>query len=245
MAGSRLRVVAPGRTEDELARLGALALPEVTAVIDSDESLPNHRPSALILDPVDRAGLAAALARGFDRYVEWTGPAGTADALRRAAAGLVISLTTRSAHRALTGAVLSRAVLERGIIAHGMVAGVGGAVQEAIANAVIHGNLGLSFGTDEFEDLGGFHRAVADRLAAPDAAQRRVTVDIDWTAADVTVAVSDEGQGFEAPAIDSADLDPAGFAPTGRGLILMRALASRVEFDSAGRRVRLAFTRCP
>jgi sigma-B regulation protein RsbU (phosphoserine phosphatase) len=184
------------------------------------------------------------LARGFDRYVEWNGAAGTADALRRATAGLVISLTTRTAHRALTGTLLSRALLERDIITQAMAPAVGGATQEAIANAVIHGNLGLRFGASaEFEDIGAFHRAVTDRLAARDAAERRVTIDIGWTAADVTVAISDEGPGFESPNFAPSGGETPGEAATGRGLLVMRSLASRVAFEADGRRAVLGFAR--
>jgi serine/threonine-protein kinase RsbW len=79
--------------------------------------------------------------------------------------------------------------------------------------------------------------ANAVRHGAPDAGGR---VYVDVTAYDdrVVLEVADNGAGFDGKHIASDDL----YAPSGRGIMFMRALMDRVEFetpDSGGTRVRL------
>ncbi|MEJ0072006.1 MAG: ATP-binding protein [Pseudomonadota bacterium] len=128
-------------------------------------------------------------------------------------------------------------MLARNVITAGMASKVSGATQEAIANAVLHGNLGLNPAGAE-EDFDAFHRAIAARLTEPDVARRRVTVDISWTAAEVTIEIGDEGDGFEPPDADSMALT---VAASGRGMTIMRSLASRIAFKDGGRRTVLGF----
>lgn len=199
-------------------------------------------PIAIILGPVDRTALAAALAERGDYYVEWTQAAETAAALTRAAAPLVVSLTTRTAHHSLNGRMIAEALAARGVVAPALAAHVAGAVQEALANAIIHGNLGLRMAADGDAAFERLHEAIAERLAGAEALRRRVTIGVSWTASDLRIAVSDEGDGFAPPPGDAV---ASGRAASGRGLMVMRNLATNVAFADGGRSTVLTFARLP
>lgn len=119
------------------------------------------------------------------------------------------------------------------------------AVHEALANAVLHGNLGLP-GLRE-----GGSRSLADyvvemrrRLDVPAFAERRVTVGICWDEAAAHVSVLDSGNGFAWERAFEPRRHHAGpTAAGGRGLLLMSALAENVSFSLGGRLVTLRFSR--
>lgn len=89
--------------------------------------------------------------------------------------------------------------------------GVHLAVEEALVNAIRHGN---RLDTSK-------HVHVACRLK-PDL---------------VRIEITDEGEGFDPSAVPDPT-DPANIdAPSGRGLMLMRSFMSRVEYNDVGNRV--------
>lgn len=120
--------------------------------------------------------------------------------------------------------------------------GIGMAMQQAILNAMIHGNLELS--NDEME-------AARDNLLADPAtevirarsgqrpySERRVAVDARITPDQLEVTVADEGPGFD---VASAESLLGGGPELGerRGLRLMRILMDEVRFNAAGNEVTL------
>lgn len=91
------------------------------------------------------------------------------------------------------------------------------ALEEAIVNAIKHGN-----GYD------------------PD---KSVTISCDVSPEHVVVVIEDEGEGFELTAVpdptDDINLDK----PSGRGIMLMQSFLTKVEYLNGGRCVRLEKTR--
>ena len=87
------------------------------------------------------------------------------------------------------------------------------ALDEALANAVRHGN-----GSDP---------------------QKQVQVD--WSINDeaFTITVEDEGEGFDPHAVPDCTLDENLTLPSGRGVMLMKAYMSEVTFNDRGNRVTL------
>lgn len=111
-------------------------------------------------------------------------------------------------------------------------------LHEAISNAVVHGNLqvegmkGLSV-----EALDRFSSAMANRMADPSFAGRRIEVSCWFPAAgELLVEVADEGSGFV-----PQDREGAGPDASGRGLDLIAAIARQVELLDHGRRIRIRF----
>jgi len=116
---------------------------------------------------------------------------------------------------------------------------VGMALQQALLNALVHGNLEISFG--EMEDarermlVSGPYNLVEQRRGAAPYSQRRLFVDVRITRDDAQFTVRDEGPGFD----HAAALSERGAARLegGRGLRLMRTFMDEVRFNPAGNEV--------
>ncbi len=91
------------------------------------------------------------------------------------------------------------------------------AVEEAVGNAIHHGN-----GND------------------PD---RKVTIEYSADAASVVIDVQDEGLGFDPRSVPDPTRPENVDIPAGRGIMLMRCYMSEVEFTVRGNRVRMRFVR--
>lgn len=111
---------------------------------------------------------------------------------------------------------------------------VGVAVQEAVVNAVVHGNLQVSSALKS-GDWEGYHRTIAERAAAPPYRDRRVTVTLRAERGrSLTVTVADQGPGF-APESLPDPTDPANIEKgSGRGLLLIRTFFDRVTHSPTG-----------
>ena len=119
---------------------------------------------------------------------------------------------------------------------------IGIALEEALLNAIYHGNLEVSSKLKENGD-GPFHAlARARRTQAPYAA-RRVRVSARVTPAKATFVVTDEGPGFNVAGLPDPT-DPEFLErPSGRGLLLMRSFMDDVRYNPTGNRCTLSFGR--
>jgi CheY-like chemotaxis protein/anti-sigma regulatory factor (Ser/Thr protein kinase) len=111
---------------------------------------------------------------------------------------------------------------------------LGIALQEALLNALLHGNLEL--------DSQQLHRALDDdpdlvrrRAVESPYAERRIHVYAELSADTARFIIRDDGPGF-AHADFAGDIEPNDL-PSGRGLVLMRAFMDEVSFDAAGNEV--------
>ncbi len=109
------------------------------------------------------------------------------------------------------------------------------ALHEAVTNAAIHGNLGIAAdGADPAFTL-------ADRidaaLADPVRAGRPLVISAQRQGTRLLLSVRDGGEGFAAERVATPDSG----RPYGRGIQLMRALASSVQFQLGGRECCLVF----
>jgi serine/threonine-protein kinase RsbW len=93
------------------------------------------------------------------------------------------------------------------------------AVEEALSNALFHGN-----GNDPAK------RLVIEYEAGPSA---------------VAIEVVDEGAGFDPEAVPDPTRPENVDIPSGRGILLMRAYMTEVEFHPPGNRVRMTYRRRP
>ena len=117
---------------------------------------------------------------------------------------------------------------------------VGMAFQQALLNAVIHGNLELSH--EQVQDarenlLSGRGRGLLEqrRIESP-FSERRVFVDVRLTKSEATLVVRDEGRGFDVAGLQAHAQNGDNLAG-GRGLRLMRMFMDEVHFNSAGNEV--------
>jgi anti-sigma regulatory factor (Ser/Thr protein kinase) len=117
------------------------------------------------------------------------------------------------------------------------------ALNEALTNAVIHGNLDLS--SDLREQNGqAFADAVAERCRDARYATRRVDIRVSCDPGAVRWMFTDEGRGFDVERVmrrlaEDDNLERA----SGRGLMIMQAFVDHLRFEEGGRRVVLALDR--
>ncbi len=191
---------------------------------------------------VDFDRLAPLMDRAYLGYVEVGGfgdlPLGP---LGPAPGRLLLILKTRHAYGMDTAALLSRALTARGAMPSADPDDFHLAMHEAIANAVVHGNLGI--GSELRTDPRGllkFARLVSERLKDPDHGSRPLIVDARWDTAWLEVAVKDHGDGYDHGAVSNRS---DATAKHGRGLSIIRHRADRVDFADGGRSLICRFAR--
>ncbi|PPQ33400.1 ATP-binding protein [Rhodopila globiformis] len=153
------------------------------------------------------------------------------------APGLCLAVRTETAFRLPLAAILLAVVTERNPAAedHGHLIEL--ALHEAVANAVMHGNLAIATaGRGSVDDYGCFCMELNRRLNDPVACARCVILNAWWTSKRLCFAVSDQGQGFTYG--ESASPDDT---PHGRGIRLMRDLTQSVHWNQRRRRLILTF----
>ncbi len=93
------------------------------------------------------------------------------------------------------------------------------ALEEALVNAFRHGHKGMP--------------------------NTPVLVEYDVSSTRVMLAIEDQGPGFTPEAVPDPTLDENLEVPTGRGLLLMRAYMTSVEYVGRGNRVEMVYDRPP
>jgi CheY-like chemotaxis protein len=115
---------------------------------------------------------------------------------------------------------------------------LGVALTEALLNAILHGNLGVSSELRE-EGLNLFFDQADQRSSEQPYCDRRVFVDARWTREECQFVVRDEGPGFDVASLPDPT-DPENLVrASGRGVLLMQMFMSEVEFNDAGNEVRM------
>jgi CheY-like chemotaxis protein len=112
------------------------------------------------------------------------------------------------------------------------------ALEEALLNAIIHGNLEVS---SRLKELDGcvFDDFVAERESHPHYGRRVVEVVCEVTPREVRYQITDEGPGFDVAQVpDPCNEDRLGLS-SGRGILMMRAFMDEVIYTPPGNRVTL------
>ena len=114
----------------------------------------------------------------------------------------------------------------------------GTALEEAMLNAMYHGNLEVSSELKELDHQAFYTLAEERRLAVP-WIDRRIYVRIRLNPQEATFVIRDDGAGFD-PSTLPDPTDPENLArPFGRGVMLMRAFMDSVSYNSIGNEVTL------
>jgi CheY-like chemotaxis protein/anti-sigma regulatory factor (Ser/Thr protein kinase) len=118
------------------------------------------------------------------------------------------------------------------------------ALEEALVNAVIHGNLEVGSELRERSD-GAYERLIGERRRMPRYSQRRVHISCEISTDAAAVVIRDEGPGFDTSSIpDPRDPERIALA-SGRGVLLMRTFMDEVVYNSSGNEVTLVKRRPP
>ena len=115
------------------------------------------------------------------------------------------------------------------------------ALEEAMLNALLHGNLELS--TTEAQEVrattlqGETCELVAQRCEQDAIRNRSIRLSFHLTRTYAKITITDSGNGFDANAIpNSGDPDPIG-VEAGRGLVLIKNFMDEVSFNSKGNEI--------
>lgn len=115
---------------------------------------------------------------------------------------------------------------------------VGVALQEALSNALFHGNLELSSDPQQAED-GDYYGAAARRCTMEPYRSRSIEIEAELNREAVRYVIRDEGSGFDTSRlhkpVNPEDLVRAG----GRGLLLIRSFMDDVSYNAAGNEITL------
>jgi DNA-binding NarL/FixJ family response regulator len=114
---------------------------------------------------------------------------------------------------------------------------VGVALDEALINALVHGNLEIS--SELREQEGAYEEQIQQRLSEPPYCHRSVFVSGEFTPAAARFVIRDEGPGFDPTQLPDPT-DPENLLrPYGRGVLLMRAFMHDVAYNARGNEVTL------
>jgi CheY-like chemotaxis protein len=115
---------------------------------------------------------------------------------------------------------------------------VGVALEEALVNALYHGNLEVSSELLRRED-GAYRKLVEERRGRPPYRDRRIHVTARLAPAEAVYVIRDEGPGFDASALPDPR-DPVNLERvSGRGLLLIRTFMDEVSYNEAGNQITL------
>ena len=110
------------------------------------------------------------------------------------------------------------------------------ALQEALINAIEHGNLEMESDLREAED-DRFHKLLNERRQQSPYKDRRVYVNVKLTRSVAICTVRDEGSGFNPDTLPDPT-DPANLRKiSGRGLLLIRTFMDEVTFNDKGNEI--------
>jgi anti-sigma regulatory factor (Ser/Thr protein kinase) len=211
------------------------------AASDLSHEVGRHRLVLLVSD-VDRAAVTAALVEPYAAVVEWGDDDETVGEWAAAPvpdAGFYVSLTTATAFGLQVAGLVSDTLTACGVVPVDQRSVIELCLQEAVANAIIHGNLGIaSTAKDHPEGYRVFSQMVNERLGDRDLARRRLDVFVRWQGRVLDISVADQGAGFDAVTLPTR---VEGNSRSGRGFVFMRALASRVGVSDGGRCTTLRF----
>ena len=134
-----------------------------------------------------------------------------------------VNLRTCSAYDSTLSEIIALALEERFFLGSKQRMNIRTCLQEAIANAIIHGNLELN-SSDNFTL---YHDAITARMSEVIYKNRRITIAAWYDAPSLKLAVSDQGKGFPEHC-HFADLPPPETA-CGRGLFFIRSGRPRMD----------------
>lgn len=204
--------------------------------------MPPARKTSIGWDGMSATSLADALARAAPHCIESDidDPKPLPGARRGRARRLCLQLSASSAYRHPIARVFVEALDARIHFAPDVRDCVRSALQEALVNAMLHGNLGLASNPwDNLQGLALSHRAIETRLAMPAIARSVISLDASWTRSMLTIVVRDGGSGFkrgDVAAVGDARLS------SGRGLAILDALCDRVALSHGGTAIELGFS---
>jgi len=111
---------------------------------------------------------------------------------------------------------------------------IGLCLVEAITNAVIHGNLGISSDLRE-KDYEGFSTLISSREADPEFSEKSVEIYCKLSSTELIFEIQDQGEGFNWKNIPV--YDPLSLLEYGRGLLIIENTMDHLTWNDSGNRI--------
>ena len=119
---------------------------------------------------------------------------------------------------------------------------LGVAVDEALVNAMYHGNLEVSSDLRQ-EDDSEYYDLIKERQALAPFMNRKVKIQVDFSLSNINICIEDEGPGFD-PSKLPDPTDPENIErASGRGLLLIRTFMDSVEHNPTGNQITMRKSR--
>jgi CheY-like chemotaxis protein len=135
-------------------------------------------------------------------------------------------------------AYLQEGATQMGLLSDADRTRVGVALEEALANAMFHGNLEVGSELRE-QDVEGYQQLIETRRRLAPYSDRRIEVRACLAPERATFVVRDAGRGFD-PSTLPDPTDPENLEKSsGRGILLMRTFMDEIAFNAAGNTVTL------
>ncbi|QDU94462.1 ATP-binding response regulator [Lignipirellula cremea] len=139
---------------------------------------------------------------------------------------------------------IQQQISEMGVCGPSELMQIGTAVDEALVNAIVHGNLEVPSSLREVDDGMAYLALANQRRHEAPFASRRVYVNVHVTRDEANITVRDEGPGFDPSKIpDPTNLDRLDQI-SGRGLFLINAFMDSVSHNDSGNQIRMTKRRC-
>jgi CheY-like chemotaxis protein/anti-sigma regulatory factor (Ser/Thr protein kinase) len=114
---------------------------------------------------------------------------------------------------------------------------LGMAMDEALVNAMHHGNLEVDSKLRECEDGTSYYEMIRTRQTVSPFCHRRVRVEAEFSDCHICVQISDDGPGFDPSTIPNPTDDDNLHKVSGRGLFLIRSFMDQVAHNQTGNQI--------
>ncbi|MDG1873988.1 MAG: ATP-binding protein [Mariniblastus sp.] len=114
---------------------------------------------------------------------------------------------------------------------------IGMAMDEALVNAMHHGNLEVDSQLRETENEASYYELIRIRKSESPFCHRRVRVQAEFSDQHISVQISDDGKGFNPELIPDPTSDENLHNISGRGLYLIRSFMDSVDHNEAGNQI--------
>jgi len=115
------------------------------------------------------------------------------------------------------------------------------ALEEALMNAIIHGNLGVPSSLKD-ESNTKFEEKIEERKKEEPYSSRKVEVSYSYKENEVTYTISDEGDGFDWGLFINKSEEEMLMQTHGRGIMIMKAFGSSINYNEKGNSVTITFS---
>jgi anti-sigma regulatory factor (Ser/Thr protein kinase) len=160
------------------------------------------------------------------------------DTIFAANPSFALNVTTLSAYDGAFSDHVSMALEQRFFLETTLRMSIRTCLQEALANAIIHGNLALESPKCSASSFNDFHEAITYRIAQDHFQALRICIMATCDEQYFTLRIRDQGKGFPHHALLTS---PTPDALCGRGLFLIQSLANHVWIEADNKTLSMRF----